>query len=257
MWYTLAILILEEQIMTCKTVLITGSSRGIGRAIALRFAKEQYNIVINCLKNIDQLLQLKEEIESYGSRCLAIPCDVGDYAATCSLFEQIKQTFGSVDILINNAGISHIGLFTDMTIEEWDQIIKTNLTSVFNCSKLAAQSMISHQKGTIITISSVWGICGASCEVAYSTSKGGVNAFTKALAKELAPSNISVNAIACGAIDTEMNQFLSTEERQAIIDEIPANRFATVEETAEFTYQLTHSPSYLTGQIITFDGAWI
>ena len=173
------------------------------------------------------------------------------------LFQQIKETFGHVDILINNAGISYIGLLTDMKPEEWNNILQTNLTSVFNCCHLVIPDMVRQQKGKIVNISSVWGICGASCEVAYSATKGGINTFTKALAKELAPSCIQVNAVACGAIDTEMNHFLSDEEFQALSDEIPSGRFGKPEEVADFVYSLTNKNDYLTGQVIAFDGGWI
>ena len=240
-----------------KTVLITGSSRGIGKAIAMKYAKKGYNIVINCKTNEELLLKVKKEIESFQTNCLAFVGDVGDYETCELLFEQIKKHFGSIDVLINNAGISYIGLLTDMKPNEWNQIIQNNLTSVFNCCHLAIPYMVHKQKGKIVNISSVWGISGASCEVAYSTTKGGMNAFTKALAKELAPSNIQVNAIACGAIDTEMNQFLSDEELLQLIDEIPANRLGRAEEVADLVYSITHKNQYLTGQIIQLDGGWI
>ena len=169
---------------------------------------------------------------------------------------QDKEEFGGVDIVINNAGISHIGLLSDMSAEDWHRIIDVNLSSVFYTSKLAIPYMVSNKRGKIINISSVWGNIGASCEVAYSASKGGMNSFTKALAKELAPSNIQVNAIACGCIDTEMNRCFSEEERQDLIDEIPAGRFGTPEEVADLAYSLATEHEYLTGQIISFDGGW-
>lgn len=240
-----------------KTVLVTGSSRGIGRAIAIRFAKEGYNIIINCVKSEDKLYETKKEIESFQVSCYAYVGDIGNYSTAAKLFQDAIAMFGGVDILINNAGISHIGLLSDMSIDDWNHIIQTNLTSVFNCSKLALEDMIHKKRGKIINISSVWGSAGASCEVAYSTTKGGMDSFTKALAKEVAPSNIGVNAIALGAIDTEMNQFLEEEEKQSLINEIPANRFGICEEVADFVYQIATSSSYLTGQVIKFDGAWI
>ena len=143
-----------------------------------------------------------------------------------------------------------------MTPDDWNRVISSNLTSVFNCCSLAIPMMLKKKSGKIINISSVWGNVGASCEVAYSASKGGMNAFTKALAKELAPSNIQVNAIACGAIDTEMNQFLSEDDRLSLIEEIPANRLGQANEVAEFAYQLATASAYLTGQIISLDGGW-
>lgn len=237
-------------------VLVTGSSRGIGKNIALNFAKQGYHVIINCLKNKELLLETKKEIEQYGVSCLAFVGDMGDYNSVKDLFNQIDLEFGTIDIVVNNAGISHVGLLSDMTINEWNQVINSNLTSVFNCCNLSIPFMLQKKKGKIINISSVWGNVGASCEVAYSASKGGINAFTKALAKELAPSNIQVNAISCGAIDTEMNQFLNKEELDELTGEIPAGRLGTTEEVADFVYQLAISNSYLTGQVITMDGGW-
>lgn len=243
--------------MTRKTVFVTGSSRGIGRAIALRFARERYNVVINCISREDALLSTKKEIEAYHTSCLALLGDAGDMDQCKSMFTEMKRQFHTVDILVNNAGISYIGLLQDMSPFDWDKIIRTNLTSVFYCSKLAIPDMVTAKHGKIINISSVWGNTGASCEVAYSASKGGVNAFTKALAKELAPSNIQVNAIACGAIDTEMNGFLSDEELSLLTDEIPAGRLGRTDEVSELVYHLAQANSYLTGQVISLDGGWI
>ena len=161
-----------------------------------------------------------------------------------------------IDILVNNAGISHIGLLQDMTYEEWQNIINVNLGSVFTMCKNVIPFMLKAGHGKIINISSVWGNVGASCEVAYSASKGGINSFTRALAKELAPSNIQVNAIAFGAIDTDMNHFLDEEERTSLIDEIPAGRLASPEEAAQFITSISDSGTYLTGQIISMDGGW-
>ena len=239
------------------TVLITGASRGIGKAIAQHFAKEGHSLVINCSKSEDQLLCLKEElIEKYHIPVLASVGNIGEYSYVEQLFADIKAEFGGVDIVVNNAGISHIGLLSDMTPEEWKQLLDVNLSSVFYTSKLAIPYMLSKHQGKIINISSVWGNVGASCEVAYSASKGGMNSFTKALAKELAPSNIQVNAIACGCIDTEMNQCFTEDERQELIEEIPAGRFGRPEEVASLVYTLASEHNFLTGQIITLDGGW-
>ena len=242
--------------MQKKTVLVTGSGRGIGRAIALYFAKQGYNVIINGKENEDALKDTEREILNH-SPCLSFLGDVGDREIAKKIIETGIKHFGAIDIVVNNAGISYIGLLTDMSSEEWNKVIASNLTSVFHCSSLVLPHMIQRQSGRIINISSVWGNVGASCEVAYSASKGGVNAFTKALAKEVAPSHIQVNAIACGAIQTEMNQFLSEEDKESLIEEIPANRMGTAEEVAEFVFQVSQSGEYLNGQIIQFDGAWI
>ncbi len=182
---------------------------------------------------------------------------MGEYSEVERLQQELKEiTNRPFDVIVNNAGISHIGLLTDMKKEEWNQVISSNLTSVFHICRFFVPGMISVQAGRIINVSSVWGNVGASLEVAYSASKGGINAFTKALAKELAPSHICVNAIAFGAVDTEMNQFLSKQEKEALLEEIPACRMATVREAAEMIYALAASPEYLTGQVITMDGGW-
>ena len=190
-----------------------------------------------------------------GMGCLAWLGDAGDYGSCEELFSRIRKQFGSLDVLVNNAGVSYIGLFQDMKPEDWDRIVRTNLTSVFNCCRLAIPMMLTKKRGKIINISSVWGVCGASCEAAYSATKGGVNALTKALAKELAPSNIQV--IACGAIDTEMNHFLHREDLIALLDEIPAGRLGQAAEVADLAYHLGYKESYLTGQIIGLDGGWM
>lgn len=174
-----------------KTVLITGASRGIGRAIAVAFAKAGYNLVITCSKSETELLHLKNDLErDYSADVLASIGDISDFEYVTQLFSHIEQRFHGVDVLVNNAGISYVGLLTDMTIDEWNHILGVNLTSVFSTCKLAIPHMLSRKSGKIINISSVWGNVGASCEVAYSACKGGMNSFTRGLAKELAPSNI-------------------------------------------------------------------
>lgn len=240
------------------TVLITGASRGIGHAAAIAFASKGYRLVLNCLHSKDMLETFAAELgRDYGVSVLTCCGDIGDYHFVCELFNRIKNFSPGVDVLVNNAGIDYIGLLSDMSLDEWDHVIRTNLTSVFSCCKLAIPYMVSQKQGKIINISSAWGSVGASCEAAYSAAKGGINALTKALAKELAPSNIQVNAIACGVIDTDMNRCFSREERAALSEEIPAGRFGTSEEAAQLILQLAQSPSYLTGQVIGLDGGWI
>lgn len=243
--------------MSKKTVLVTGASRGIGKAIAVKYAKKGCNVAVNCIHSEERLSQTRREIESYQTECLAFLGDMGNPADCQALFKKIRKQFGGVDVLVNNAGISYIGLLQDMTSDDWDRIVRTNLTSVFNCCRLAIPYMVEKKCGKIINISSVWGVAGASCEVAYSATKGGINAFTKALAKELAPSGIQVNAIACGAIDTEMNHFLHREDLIGLMEDIPAGRLGKAEEVADLAYHLGYKESYLTGQIIGLDGGWI
>lgn len=240
-----------------KTVFISGASRGIGKAIALKFAKEGYQLALNCRDSIDTLEKFAETLsEKYAISCKAYATDIGNSDSVKKMFEEIFSDFGTVDILINNAGISKIGLLSDLSIEEWRQVMSTNLDSVFYCSKEVIPSMVSKKEGRIINMTSVWGETGASCEVAYSASKGGIIAFTKALAKELAPSNIQVNAISPGVIDTEMNQCFSSEEKNTLCEEIPSGRFGSCEEIADAVYFLATGPSYITGQILGINGGW-
>lgn len=240
-----------------RTIIITGASRGIGKAIALGLAKKGNNLIISCKKSVEEIRAVKEEIEGMGACCEVFIGDMGNYEDVRAMFELANKTFGAIDCLINNAGISIVGLFQDMKPKEWHAIVNSNLDSVYNCCHFAVKDMLKNHSGKIINISSVWGIHGASCEVAYSATKGGINSFTKALAKELAPSNIQVNAIACGAIDTEMNAHLSAEEKASLSEEIPAGRFGNPQEVSQLVNSLIDMNSYLTGQIITLDGGWI
>lgn len=240
--------------MNKQTVLITGASRGIGAAIARLSAKKGYHTVITCSESKSELLTIKKELETaYGSFCTAKVCDAGDFEAMQKLFTEIPAP----DILINNAGIAYFGLLSEMSVTDWQHVMNTNLNSCFYSCKLAIPSMVQKKAGRILNISSVWGHAGSSMETAYCASKGGVNAFTKALAKELAPSNIQVNALSPGLIDTKMNHNLSAEELEELRQEIPADRLGTPEEAAEMAWQILESPAYLTGQIITLDGGWI
>lgn len=240
-----------------RNIIVTGASRGIGRAIALSLANEETSLLISCSKSAAKLNEVKALIEEKGARCETYIGDMGNYSDAMKMFDLAFQSFGHVDILINNAGISMVGLFQDMTADEWNRICSTNIDSVFNCCHFAVKDMLVRHCGKIINISSVWGLYGASCEVAYSATKGAVNAFTRALAKELAPSSIQVNAIACGAINTDMNSHLDESEKNALEEEIPAGRFGDPQEVAQLVESLVNMNSYLTGQIITLDGGWI
>lgn len=235
------------------TALVTGASRGIGRAIAEALAREGYGLYLTCQKSAEKLSALASFLtDTYGVSCTPIVADMGDPAAVDGIFAQIPE----LDVLVNNAGISYVGLIHEMSVEDWRHVMQTNLDSIFYTSRLAVPMMLKKQSGKIINISSVWGNAGASMEAAYSASKGGVNSFTKALAKELAPSHIQVNAIACGVIDTDMNRCFSKEEMEVLREEIPADRIGQPIEVAQLLISLIHAPEYLTGQIITLDGGW-
>lgn len=241
-----------------QTALITGASRGIGAALAETFARAGYQITLCCQHSEGKLMELVQRLqEQYHTTVLVRIGDVGDYAFVKMMVDATLEAFGALDVLINNAGISYIGLLTDMSIEDWNRIVATNLTSVFSTCRCVVPSMVHNKRGRIINISSVWGNVGASCEVAYSACKGGINSFTRALGKELAPSQITVNAIACGVIDTDMNRCFSEEERAELIAEIPAERMGRPEEVAELALSIASGHAYLNGQIITLDGGWI
>ena len=238
------------------TILITGASRGIGRAVALacvasgRFSK----IILNGGHDAAALQETSRLVSTAGDLlCVSSLGDVGDLAYVQSL----RQAYGPADVLVNNAGISWTGLLTDMAPAEWDAMIRTNLTSLYNVCHTYVPDMVSRGAGKILNVSSVWGQAGASCEVAYSAAKGAVNAFTMALAKELAPSGIQVNALAPGMVDTRMNSHLSQDETDAIRDQIPAGYIASPEEIARAAMNLLDMPPYFTGQVVRLDGAWL
>lgn len=240
-----------------RTILITGASSGIGAATAIAFAKPNNRLILVSRKNREGLKKIEDEARKMGAEILSILADVSDYEDCKSVVQQGVERFGTIDLLVNDAGVSHIGLFQDMTPDEWQRVMNVNIGSVMNLCHLVIPSMVHRHHGRIINISSVWGNVGASCEAVYSASKGAINSFTKALAKELAPSNIQVNAIAFGAIETPMNAWLSKEEAEALADEIPAGREGTKEEAAQMICMVADAPDYLTGQILTMDGGWI
>lgn len=237
-------------------VLITGASGSIGSAIALEFAKAHNNLFLVCNKRIDELDEFADQISS--AYDIEVFTDSIDFNNVEDAKEKLIDFIGTtrIDILVNNAGISYVGLFQDMKPEQWTRIVNVNLNSVYVTSSVVLEEMIKNRKGRIINVSSVWGNVGASCEVAYSATKGGINAFTKALAKEVAISGISVNAVAPGYIDTPMNSHLTEDEIIALCDEIPIGRSGTPEEIGKLILQVSEFPSYVTGQIITADGGW-
>ncbi len=243
--------------MSEKFVIITGASRGIGKECAFVFAKLGYNILAVSRNKDGSLYKLNEELnEKYPVKCICLSGDCSDESFTDLMFSSAAN-LGQLCALINNAGIDHMGLLQDMTLDEWNNIFKINVTSIFLSCKKAIPLFLHEGGGSIVNVSSVWGNAGASFEVAYSATKGAVNSFTKALAKELAPSNIRVNAAAFGVIDTAMNDCLSSEEKSALKNEIPLERFGTPTEAADLIVSLSLFHPYMTGQVITLDGGWI
>ncbi len=237
-----------------KYALVTGASRGIGRAIAERLAQEGFHLYLTCRQSADLLIPLSKDLEGrHGISCIPFIADMGNYADVERIFQQIP----SLNVLVNNAGISYVGLLHEMSVSDWQAVMHTNLDAVFYTSRFAIPLMLRSHSGKILNISSVWGNVGASMETAYSASKGGVDSFTRALAKELAPSGIQVNAIACGVIDTDMNQCFSDADMEILRHEIPADRIGQPSEVAEMAAALLHAPEYLTGQVIRLDGGWI
>lgn len=248
--------ILNGDTIMNKTAIITGASRGIGAATAVSLAKEGCELLLCANTSKKELEKVKETCLKYTSNCHCITGDIGKSETCRSAVDSALKHFGHIDILINNAGCSNIGLITDLSDEEWFKILNTNLSSAFFMCRQVLPHMVHEKSGRIINISSIWGNSGASCEAAYSATKGGLNSLTKALAKELAPSGISVNAVACGMIDTQMNSCFSKEEICDICSDIPIGRMASPEETADFITLLLKAPLYMTGQVIGFDGGW-
>lgn len=240
-----------------KVAIITGASRGIGRAIAIELGKEGASVVINYSKDEEGAKETLEVLRELGGVAYAIKRDVSSFEGAEEIINKTLEHFGKVDIVVNNAARSTLGLFMDATREDIEGLISTNLLGAMYLTKLAIPHMLG-KGGAVLNISSMWGEVGASCEVLYSTSKGGLNLFTKALAKEMAPSNIRVNAIAPGVIDTKMNSFLSQEEREELENEIPVGRFGLPEEIGKTAVFLcSDDSSYITGQILRVDGGYI
>lgn len=240
------------------TVLITGGSRGIGAAIAKRFAKEGYRIVIHYLQGHEQANETARECIAAGAEVITISADLSSKEQLVRMKEKLDSLGITPDIVVNNGGVSHYGMLVDVTEEQWDTIMNINLKGMFLCTQLFMPHMIAQKYGRIINVSSVWGMTGAACEVLYSTTKGGMNAFTKALAKELAPSGVTVNAVAPGVVDTDMMSTFDQAEKDALAQEIPVGRFGSTEEIASLIYFLAlPESSYITGQIISPNGGWL
>ena len=242
----------QEKNIVNKVVVVTGGSRGIGAEIVKFLAKLGYKVVLNYNKSESYAQDVKKELNNVE----IFKADVSKKEEANALIDFAIKKYGKIDVLINNAGIAQTKLFTEITDEDWKDIIDTNLNSAFYCSREAVKNMIHNKSGLIINISSIWGITGASCEVAYSTSKAAINGFTKALAKELGPSNIRVNAIAPGIINTEMNSYLSEDEIKNIKEEIPLEKIGDPVDIAKCVKWLIED-NYTTGQIISINGGWI
>ena len=237
-----------------KTVLITGASRGIGAQIAREFHKNGYNVAINYNKSEEEAEKLSKELD--GS--FLIKGDVSCEEDVKRMVDSVLNKFGRIDVLVNNAGISSFSLVSDISLEEWENLFKVNVTGTFLMCKYASKQMVQNHSGCIINMASIWGISGSSCESCYSASKGAVIAFTKSLAKELGPSNIRVNAISPGFIDTDMNKAISKEDAKAFADETPLGKIGTPKDVADLTLFLAdEKASFITGQIIGCDGGAI
>ena len=236
-----------------RVVLITGSSRGIGLGIAHSFAARGDRVILNGREDHTQLAKSVEKLTQMGHNVTGYTADLSDYGKAQEMFSRIEAEHGPVEVLVNNAGAAHYGLFSDMCPADWQGVLSHNLHTAINASHLAVPAMVQAKSGCIINITSVWGIAGASCEVMYSTAKAAIIGFTKALAKELGPSGIRVNAIACGAFDTRMNDNLSHEAKTSFTENIPLGRFGDTKEVGALTVFIAGA-DYLTGQVIPLDG---
>lgn len=241
-----------------KTVFITGASRGIGRAAALCFAKNDYNVAICYNKNEAAANEVLAEITAFGGSAAVFKADVSDTAEICIAIENAKKKFGSIDVLINNAGIAQQKVFSDITEDDWNNMFDVNVKGMFNTCKCVLDGMIDKKQGKIINISSIWGIAGASCEVHYSAAKAAVIGFTKALAKELAPSGICVNCVAPGVIKTDMLSGFDEDTLAALSEETPLGRLGTPEDIAEtLLFLASDKADFITGQVISPNGGFV
>lgn len=238
------------------TAIVTGGAKGIGKAIVEELAKSGIKVILNYNHSEKEAIEVKEELCKQGHIVEICKADVSKPEEVKNLVTFAKNTFGPIDILINNAGKDKFQLFTDITNEDWAEMIANNLNSVFYMTQEVIKDMINNKSGCIINISSIWGMVGASCEVAYSVSKAGIDGLTKSLAKELAPSGIRVNSIAPGFIMTDMNKDFSEEELEEIKEQIPLGKFGKPEDIAKCAMWLIKD-NYTTGQIISPNGGWV
>ena len=237
-----------------KTALITGGTKGIGKAIALAFLQRGYEVVLNYHSDQQAAIAAQEEFNIQGY-CILLRADVSDELQVKNMFKEFFSIYGKLDVLVNNAGISKVKVIQDTTVGDWDKVFAVNVKSAFLCSREVANKMIFAGGGSIVNVASVWGEVGASCEVAYSASKGAVIAFTKALAKELAPSNVRVNCVSPGVIDTAMNSHLTDDEMRELVEEIPAGRIGLPSDVGEAVAFIAEN-SYITGEILSVGGGF-
>ena len=241
-----------------KTVLITGASKGIGATMAIRFADKGYNVVMNYNKSVQSAIILQKSLNESGYSVTSFQANVRNRLDVDLMVKETIERFGSIDILINNAGISSQGLFTDLSEIEWSEVMDVNLNGVFNCTQAVLPYMINNKSGVIINVSSMWGQVGASCEVAYSAAKAGVIGLTKALAKEVGPSGIRVNCIAPGLIETGMNSELTLEDVAALVEDTPIGRIGSTNDVAEAALFLaSDEASFITGQVLGVNGGLV
>ena len=241
-----------------KTVLITGASRGIGAATAREFAKNGYNVIINYLNSENSAISLLKELETYNVKCIALKADVSSEEQVTLMFNSANKHFESIDILVNNAAISEQKLFTNISLNEWKKLFSVNVDGTFNCYKAILPQMIQRHEGKIINLSSIWGITGASCEVHYSTTKAAIIGFTKALAKEVGPSNIQVNCVAPGVINTDMNSNLSCNDLNALKEETPLGIIGEPTDIANtILFLASNKSNFITGQVISPNGGFV
>ena len=236
-----------------KTALITGGTKGIGKAVALEFLKQGYEVVLNYHSDERSALATQDEFNMLGYCPVLLRADVSDELQVRQMFKEFFGIYEKLDVLVNNAGISLVRVIQDTAACDWDKIFNVNVKGVFLCSKAVVDRMIGNGGGSIINVSSIWGEVGASCEVAYSASKGAVIAFTKALSKELAPSKVRVNCVSPGVIDTEMNSHLTGDEMQGLIEQIPAGRIGYPEDVAKACLYLAEA-DYVTGEVLSVGG---
>lgn len=241
-----------------KIVLITGAAGGIGESLSRVFAQNGYSVALHYNKSRERAEELCVLLKQNGCDAFLIQGDLSENGEAKKIVSETIKHFGKIDVLINNAGAALVAPFLDTSDEAGENLIKTDLVSAIECAKYAAADMLKRKSGKIINISSVWGICGASCEVYYSAAKAGLIGFTKALASELAPSNIQVNAIAPGVIDTKMNNNLSENEKKELAKEIPAGRMGSGYEVAKAALYLASSDAdYITGQTLNVSGGFL